>query len=192
MSMIVLASQSPRRAELLRQMGVEFRMQAAAIDETVHADERAADYVERVAIAKARAVHATSPGLPVLAADTAVVLFQTILGKPAGRDAALEMLMSLSGRTHEVLTGVALATDRSTDYRLSISRVMFRRISAAEAAAYWATGEPADKAGAYAIQGLAAAFVERIEGSYSGIVGLPLFETMQLLGTIGVRGGSQV
>ena len=190
--MIILASRSPRRADLLRQMGVEFRTQAAEIDETLHADERAADYVERVANAKAKAVQAANPGLPVLAADTAVVLHQTVLGKPRGREHAMEMLMSLSGCTHEVLTGVALATSAATDYRLSVSRVMFRRITEQEAADYWATGEPADKAGAYAIQGLAAAFIERMEGSYSGVVGLPLFETMQLLGTIGIRGSRAV
>jgi septum formation protein len=190
--MIILASQSPRRAALLEQMGIGFRIQAAQTDETVHDDERAADYVERVAIAKARTVQEANPGSRVLGADTAVVLHQTILGKPGGREQAIAMLMSLSGRTHEVLTGVALATDGSTAYRLSVSRVMFRRISEQEAEDYWATGEPADKAGGYAVQGLAAAFIERIEGSYSGIMGLPLFETMQLLGTIGNPGGPQV
>lgn len=184
--MIILASQSPRRAELLAQMGVDFRMQPAQVDETVHADERAADYVERVAIAKAQAVHAAVPDLPVLGSDTAVVLDQTILGKPRGRDDAIRMLLSLSGRPHEVLTGVAVVTNEATHYRLNVSRVYFRDISEREAAAYWATGEPTDKAGAYAVQGLAAAFIERIEGSYSGIMGLPLFETMQLLGGIGV------
>ena len=190
--MIVLASQSPRRADLLAQMGVEFRKQPAQVDETVHADERAADYVERVAIAKARAVHTDYPDLPVLGADTAVALDQTILGKPTGRDDAIRMLMALSGRPHEVLTGVALAAAGATTYRLSISRVVFRDISEQEAEAYWATGEPVDKAGGYAVQGLAAAFIERIEGSYSGIVGLPLFETMQLLGGIGVQGSLRV
>jgi len=190
--MIILASQSPRRAELLRQMGVEFRTQAAEIDETAYADERAADYVQRVAVTKAETIQRLNPDLPVLGADTAVVLHQKVLGKPAGREQAREILMSLSGRTHEVLTGVALATDGLTDYRLSVSRVMFRRITGEEASDYWATGEPADKAGAYAIQGLAAAFIERMEGSYSGIVGLPLFETMQLLGAIGVHGRRHV
>jgi septum formation protein len=186
--MIVLASQSPRRAELLEQMGVDFRAEPARVDETVHADERAADYVERVAIAKARTVHRRFPDLPVLGSDTAVVANQTILGKPGGREDAIEMLLSLSGRPHEVLTGVALATADATQYRLNVSRVIFRDISEQEASAYWTTGEPADKAGGYAVQGLAAAFIERIEGSYSGIMGLPLFETMQLLGTIGVHG----
>ena len=190
--MIILASQSPRRAELLTQMGLDFRLQPAQIDETVHADERAADYVERVATAKAQAVQLEFPGLPVLGSDTAVVRDQTILGKPAARDDAIRMLLSLSGRPHEVLTGVTLATSDATRYRLSVSRVFFRDISEQEAAAYWATGEPADKAGGYAVQGLAAAFIERIEGSYSGIMGLPLFETMQLLNGIGVRSRSGV
>lgn len=184
--MIILASQSPRRAQLLAQVGIEFRMQAAHIDESVHADERAADYVERVSIAKAEALHREFPQYPALGSDTAVVLDQQILGKPVDRDDAVRMLLALAGRTHEVLTGVAVA-DAQTHYRLSVSRVMFRDISEQEAAAYWATGEPADKAGGYAIQGLAAAFIERIEGSYSGIMGLPLFETMQILDAIGVR-----
>ena len=185
--MINLASQSPRRAELLEQVGVEFRTAPADIDETVHADERAADYVERVATAKARAVHTAHPGYPVLAADTAVVLDQAILSKPRDRDDALDMLRRLSGRTHEVLTGVAVQA-AGLAYRLNVSRVSFRELSEREAAAYWATGEPSDKAGAYAVQGLAAVFIERIEGSYSGIMGLPLFETMQLLNAVGVHG----
>jgi len=184
--MIILASQSPRRAELLAQMGIDFHMQPAQIDETVHADERAADYVERVAIAKAQTVHAAFPDLAVLGSDTVVVLDQDILGKPRDRDDAIRMLLSLSGRPHDVLTGVAVATSEATRYRLNVSRVFFRDINKQEAAAYWTTGEPADKAGGYAVQGLAAAFIERIEGSYSGIMGLPLFEAMQLLGEIGV------
>jgi len=191
--MIILASQSPRRAELLSQMDIDFRMEPAQVDETVHADERAADYVERVALAKAEVVHHRFPEFPVLGSDTAVVFNQTILGKPRDRQDAIAMLLSLSGRPHEVLTGVALTTaDDATQYRLSVSRVIFRDISEQEADAYWTTGEPADKAGGYAVQGLAAAFIERIEGSYSGIMGLPLFETMQLLGTIGVHGRRHV
>jgi len=125
--------------------------------------------------------------LPVLAADTAVVIDGRILGKPDHRADALAMLAQLSGRTHEVLSGVALLADKPA-YRLSISRVSFRPISPGEAAAYWTTGEPADKAGAYAVQGLAAAFIERIEGSYSGIMGLPLFETLEMLRGAGLRG----
>ena len=132
--MIILASQSPRRAELLDQVGVEFRMEPAQVDETVHADERAADYVERVALAKAQAVQRRFPELPVLGADTAVVLNQSILGKPSDRQDAIDMLLSLSGRPHDVLTGVALATTATTLYRLDVSRVTFRAISEQEAA----------------------------------------------------------
>lgn len=183
--MIILASQSPRRAELLEQVGIDFRAAPADIDEFIHDDERAADFVERIAIAKAQAVRRQFPGQAVLGSDTAVVIDQTILGKPRDRDDAVGMLLTLSGRTHEVLTGVAVVSDR-TRYALNVSRVSFRSVSEAEAAAYWATGEPADKAGGYAVQGLAAAFIERIEGSYSGIMGLPLFETLQLLEQIGV------
>ncbi|MCG6966619.1 MAG: Maf family nucleotide pyrophosphatase [Chromatiaceae bacterium] len=184
--MIVLASQSPRRAELLTQVGIDFRVAPADIDESVGADERAADYVERIAVAKARAVHRKFQNHAVLGADTAVVLDQRILGKPADRDDGIRMLLALAGRTHEVLTGVAVVAER-VHYRLSLSRVSFRDLDRHEAESYWATGEPADKAGGYAIQGLAAAFVERIEGSYSGIMGLPLFETLELLKQIGIR-----
>ncbi|MGD8957368.1 MAG: Maf family protein [Chromatiaceae bacterium] len=184
--MIILASQSPRRAELLTQIGIEFRVVATAIDESVHPDERAADYVERVAIAKAKRVHDEFPDCPVLGSDTAVVIDHTLLGKPRDREQGIDMLLRLSGRTHEVLTGVAVVAEQ-VHYRLNLSRVTLRNISPQEAAAYWATGEPADKAGGYAIQGLAAVFVERIEGSYSGIMGLPLFETMQILAAIGVQ-----
>ena len=183
--MSILASPSPRRADLLEQVGIDFRAAPADIDEFIHDDERAADFVERIAIAKAQAVRRQFPGQAVLGSDTAVVIDQTILGKPRDRDDAVGMLLTLSGRTHEVLTGVAVVSDR-TRYALNVSRVSFRSVSEAEAAAYWATGEPADKAGGYAVQGLAAAFIERIEGSYSGIMGLPLFETLQLLEQIGV------
>ena len=189
--MIVLASQSPRRAELLRQVGIDFRAVPVDVEERVLAREGAADYVERVALAKARAARASHPELAVLGADTAVVLGHRVLGKPRDRADAIEMLLALSGQTHEVLTGVAVVSD-TTRYALNISRVSFREFSAAEADAYWATGEPADKAGAYAVQGLAAAFIERIEGSYSGIMGLPLFETVNLLKEIGITGRLRV
>jgi len=184
--MIILASQSPRRAELLRQVGVDFEIRVADVDEQVHAGEAASDYVRRVAMAKAEAVRRLAAGRPVLAADTAVVVEGRILGKPRDRADALSMLEQLSGRSHEVLSGVALLAD-DANYRLNTSRVTFRTVSAQEADAYWATGEPADKAGAYAVQGLAAAFIERIEGSYSGIMGLPLFETLEMLQAAGLR-----
>ncbi len=185
--MLILASQSPRRAELLRQVGIDFRIEPAAIDEHQQPGESAEDYVHRMACAKAAAVHNRYADSPVLGADTAVVLGDRILGKPRDRNDAVAMLLALSGNTHRVLTGVALVT-HATDYRLSTSRVRFRAIEPAEATAYWETGEPVDKAGGYAIQGIAAAFIEHIEGSYSGIMGLPLFETLQMLQVIGVRG----
>jgi septum formation protein len=185
--MIVLASQSPRRAELLAQLGVTFRQTPAAVDETPAPGETPADYVERMALAKARAV--ADPYAAVLGSDTAVVVNGQIFGKPADRDDALAMLAALSGRDHDVLTGVAVVMRDRSLYRLSSSRVRFRPVDAAEAAAYWDTGEPRDKAGGYAIQGLGAVFVERIDGSYSGIMGLPLFETAELLRLAGIRCG---
>jgi septum formation protein len=135
--------------------------------------------------AKARAGRTQRPDRPVLGADTAVVVDDTILGKPAGRDDAIAMLGRLSGREHRVLTAVALAGERD-ESRLSVSHVRFRPVDAAEAAAYWDTGEPADKAGGYAVQGLGALFVESLSGSYSGVMGLPLFETGELLRRAGI------
>lgn len=189
--MIILASQSPRRAALLEQVGIPFRAEPADIDESMLGGEGAADFVERIAIAKAQAVRARHPDRPVLGSDTAVVLDHRVFGKPRDRDEATEMLLTLSGRSHEVLTGVALV-DGSVRYALNVSRVRFRAIDEQEAHAYWDSGEPADKAGGYAVQGLAAAFIERIEGSYSGIMGLPLFETVKLLKQIGVNPGFHV
>jgi septum formation protein len=180
-SRICLASASPRRRELLSQIGVPHIVRPAHIDETLRADESARDYVVRLAREKAQAVCAQDATLPVLGADTAVVLDGTIFGKPSGRDDAVDMLMRLSGRTHEVLTAVALATRDALAERLSVSRVTFRTLTREECDAYWDTGEPHDKAGAYAIQGRGAVFVERLEGSFSGVMGLPLFETAQLL-----------
>lgn len=184
--MIILASQSPRRAELLRQVGIAFETRPASVDERPREGESAAAYVERIARAKAAA--GADGGRPVLGADTAVVCADRIMGKPADRGQAVEMLLALSGREHQVLTGIALSAGVTT-YRLSRSRVWFRDIERAEAEAYWATGEPRDKAGGYAIQGVAAAFVIRIEGSYSGIMGLPLYETVEMLRAAGIRWG---
>lgn len=182
---IYLASASPRRAELLRQLGVEFRVRPADLDESVSPGEAPADYVARTAAEKAHAVsHALSEaerGAAVLGADTIVVRNQQILGKPAGPDAALTMLERLSGTTHEVLSAVTVTDGIKTQSRLSASKVRFRATTPAERAAYCATAEPLDKAGAYGIQGLAAAFIERLEGSYSAVMGLPLFETAELL-----------
>lgn len=183
---IRLASASPRRRELLTQIGVPHVVTAAHIDESVHPAEPARDYVKRMARSKALAIWMRDPSLPVLAADTSVVLGGVIYGKPADKADALRMLSELSGRTHEVLTAVALATTSGVAVRLSESRVGFRTVSAAEAVEYWETGEPRDKAGAYAIQGRAAVFIEALSGSYSGVMGLPLFETAELLSAAGV------
>jgi septum formation protein len=186
---IYLASGSPRRRELLLQIGVSFRVIPADLDETALQAEAAAAYVSRLAEAKALAGWQRSRGLeqaPVLAADTAVVLDGKILGKPKDRDDAMRMLRELSGRTHEVLTAVALRTAAGSEVKLSRSCVAFRSIDAAEARDYWDSGEPRDKAGAYAIQGYAAIFIADLKGSYSGVMGLPLFETAQLLETAGV------
>ena len=200
---IYLASSSPRRRELLDQLGVRFAVVAQDVPEHTVSGETPEAYVQRLALEKARAgwrCLSVDARRPVLGADTAVVVDNTVLGKPADREEALAMLAMLSGRAHRVLSAVAVV-DASTDggelrqrlgqyrtsVRLSESRVWFRRIGERERAAYWASGEPVDKAGAYAIQGLGAMFVERLEGSYSGVMGLPLFETAELLRACGVQ-----
>ncbi len=188
MSPLLLASQSPRRRELLDQIGVAYRVVAVAVDETRHPREAPAVYVERLARAKAVAGLAAGGG-PALGADTVVVLDDDVLGKPVDRADGVAMLTRLSGRRHDVLTAVALATADHVACRLSVSHVTFRTLASTEIAAYWATGEPADKAGAYAIQGRAALFVTRLEGSYSGVMGLPLFETGELLRVAGREAG---
>jgi septum formation protein len=151
------------------------------VDETPRPDEAPEHYVKRLALNKARAGLAGRRGNLVLGADTAVVLDGRILGKPRGRGDALAMLLALAGREHRVLSGVAVVGDSFEGYRLCDSRVSFRTISADEAAAYWDSGEPVDKAGGYAVQGRGAVFVSHLSGSYSGVMGLPLFETAQLL-----------
>ncbi|MCC6074719.1 Maf family protein [Pseudomonas sp. GCM10022188] len=201
MKSLHLASASPRRRELLQQIGVPHRLVSAPIDESVLPGEAPAAYVERLARAKAAAglaalggsAAAAAHGAPcgssepcVLGADTAVVLDGRILGKPADRADGLAMLAALSGRSHEVLTAVAVCDGDRCAARVVSSRVHFRTLSAAEREAYWATGEPQDKAGGYAIQGLAAIFVEHLAGSYSAVVGLPLAETAELLGGFGI------
>jgi septum formation protein len=183
---LCLASMSPRRRELLHQIGVSHSVRAPHIDEAVLAGEAAADYVVRMARTKALAGGAPGHDLPVLAADTIVVIDQLILGKPAGAAEAVAMLERLSGRTHEVLTAVALASGAGVAQRLSISQVRLRHLSRAECIAYWHSGEPRDKAGAYAVQGRGALFIEHLSGSYSGVMGLPLYETGQLLAEAGV------
>lgn len=186
---IYLASQSPRRAELLRQLSVRFEVVNAAVDESVQHGESPDQYVLRVARGKAEAALATlsgKPNRPVLAADTAVTLDGHILGKPQDRADGLAMLARLSGRTHQVLSGLAVWTPYGLRQALSTSTVKFRTITPEEAVVYWDSGESADKAGAYAIQGRGAVFIERLKGSYSGVVGLPLYETAQLLTQAGI------
>jgi septum formation protein len=185
---VYLASASPRRGELLRQIGVAFTVRAAAIVEAQLPGELPEAYVVRLAAAKAEAVWAATAGSqPVLGADTAVVVDGAILGKPEGAAEASAMLERLSGRTHRVLTAVAVRHAGGLESRLSDSEVRFRATTAAERLAYCATGEPFDKAGGYGIQGYAAVFVEELRGSYSGVVGLPLFETAALLTRCGIR-----
>jgi septum formation protein len=183
---LCLASASPRRRELLAQIGVAHVVAGADIDETVLSGEPPRAYVMRLARAKALAVKRAGQQLPILAADTTVVADGNIFGKPRDQSHALYMLGTLAGRAHEVLTAVALADARGVTERLSSSTVRFRKISPEECAAYWATGEPRDKAGGYAIQGLGAIFVESLSGSYSGVMGLPLFETGELLQAAGI------
>jgi septum formation protein len=181
---VYLASGSPRRRELLRQLGVEFRVLNTVVDEGLRPGEPAQDYVLRLAAAKALAGwQQLSPQVraPVLGADTTVVLGEQVLGKPVDRQDAIRMLECLSGATHTVLTGIALKDGRDLRLRCSRSEVTFRMIDTAEAGAYWDTGEPRDKAGGYAIQGFGAGFVRHLSGSFSGVMGLPLFETAELL-----------
>ncbi len=184
---LCLASASPRRRELLAQIGVAHITAAANIDEAVLAGEAAVDYVLRMARAKAQAVRGQAGALPVLGADTIVVLDGVLCGKPGSAADGLAMLARLSGRTHTVLTAVVLAAaGAAPDSRLSTSEVTFRALSHAECLAYWESGEPRDKAGAYAVQGRAAVFIERLNGSYSGVMGLPLFETAELMRAAGM------
>lgn len=189
MAMLYLASGSPRRRELLAQIGVPHVTLVASIDETARPGESASTYVERLAREKALVGLATLDDprdACVLGADTAVVLDGCILGKPADREDALSTLARLSGREHEVLTAIALASAGRCESRVVTSRVRFRPISPSEIDAYWSSGEPADKAGSYAIQGLGAVFVSRVEGSYSAVVGLPLLETAEMLAEFGI------
>ena len=186
--MIILASGSPRRQALLRQIGVRFRQQVADVDETPLDNESAQDYVVRLAVAKACAVRQQSGAdkAPVLGADTAVVVDGRLLGKPADLAHARDMLQLLSGRRHQVLSAVALVQDRQA-VAASVSNVWFRALSEKDIEDYWKTGEPRDKAGAYGIQGIGAIFIERLEGSYSGVMGLPLYETARLLQDFGIQ-----
>lgn len=189
--MIYLASSSPRRAQLLRQVGVEFTAHPAGIDETRAAGETPVDYVRRMAKTKAQAaareISAFCADFRVLAADTIIALDGDIIGKPADPADCRCILEKLSARQHQVLTAVALATPDGLALRLNESRVRFRALLASEIEAYCGCDEPFDKAGAYAIQGKAAMFVEHLEGSYSSVMGLPLLETADLLRDTGLE-----
>lgn len=189
---IYLASRSPRRAELLQQIGLNFVVLPSDIDETPLLNELSHEYVVRLAAEKAQACFAKlqldqANLYPVLAADTTVSVDGRILGKPQDDDDAFQMLSSLAGRWHEVHTGIAVATINGVKTAISTTRVEMPRLSDEKILAYVATGEPRDKAGAYGIQGLASTMIRRIEGSYSGVMGLPIYETTMLLEQAGVR-----
>ncbi|MEZ0231944.1 MAG: nucleoside triphosphate pyrophosphatase [Methylophilaceae bacterium] len=189
---IYLASRSPRRAELLQQMGIDFEVLPSDIDEAVAANESPAEYVLRLAKHKAQAcvtymeVHGL-PILPILAADTTVAVDHLILGKPVDDKDAADMLRMMSGRCHEVHTAIAVINKGVVETALSTTLVEMSGLSEALIHAYVASGEPRDKAGAYGIQGLASTFIKRIDGSYSGVMGLPFFETAALLKNVGVH-----
>ncbi len=180
---LLLASGSPRRLQLLRQLGLEPEVLAADIDESQAVNEGWQAYVVRMAIEKAKAGSKQSGALVTLGADTCVIVDEQVLGKPKSEDDAMRMLLTLSGRQHQVATAVAVVTaSGESSEALNISNVSFAQIPEKFIRAYIASGEPMDKAGAYAVQGKIAAYIERLDGSYSGVMGLPLFETAQLLG----------
>jgi septum formation protein len=188
--MLYLASKSPRRAQLLDQLGLRPRLLDVSVPEQRGAAEPASDYVCRVAGDKALAglqSLAAEPGAVVLGADTEVVLDDHVFGKPTDAASAAAMLRRLSGRSHRVLSAVHCVADGRAEQRLQVSEVRFAELDEATIAAYVATGEPFGKAGGYAIQGCAAAFIEHLSGSYSGVMGLPLFETSRLLAAFGIR-----
>ena len=179
---IILASSSPRRTELLNQLALEFKVIPADIDESIHEGEVVTDYVHRMAFEKGRVVRQQcQPSDLIISADTAVSIDQQILGKPESEENGIQMLATLSGCVHTVLTAVVVSQSEYLGYSMSKSMVTFRTISQEEIKHYWQTGEPQDKAGAYAIQGLGAMFVKNLQGSFSGVMGLPLYETAQLL-----------
>ncbi len=188
MTHIILASNSPRRKELLDQIGVQYQVYPVDLDERPLTGEAPLNYVERIAAEKsALAQSRIQTNVPILAADTSVVLEGRIFGKPEYQAEAVEMLQQLSGKTHQVYSALSLRSMDQHWQALSITEVTFRSLSRKEIETYWHTGEPHDKAGGYAIQGLASIFVTAINGSYSGVMGLPLFETAQLLENIGIQ-----
>ena len=183
---IYLALQSPRRRELLEQIGVRFDLLPVDAEECRQQEETAKDYVKRLSLDKALAGAKIASDRPVLGADTIVVLGSEVLEKPISEEDSVAMLLAFSGVTHQVMTAVSVVYGNQQMTRLSTTSVSFRHISEVEARRYWQSGEPQDKAGGYGIQGLGAVFVERIEGSYSGVVGLPLFGTADRLLTFGM------
>ena len=184
---IILASASPRRKELLDQIKVTYKVHPVDLDETPLPNEMPLDYVQRLAAEKSAACTAQlKTEIPVLAADTAVILGDVIMGKPKDQADALAMLTQLSGKTHQVYSAISLR-GREHSQAVSITEVTFRRLTEREILDYWHSGEPVDKAGSYAIQGMGGVFVESIKGSFSGVVGLPLFETAQLLSKQGIE-----
>ena len=184
MAHIILASSSPRRRELLAQLGLEFDILSPDIDESVQAGESVAAYVERLARAKADAVAMQYPEAIIIAADTSLGVDAEILGKPESKQHAFAMWRRISGRQHDVYSGVCVLS-KNEKYSIVVrTQVHFQALSLDDMECYWATGEPIGKAGAYAIQGIAARYIPKIEGSYSNVVGLPLYETVQLLQTV--------
>lgn len=194
---IYLASQSPRRRTLIEQLGIPYQSISVEVDEREHAGELPADFVARLACEKAQAGWqlVAEQGIPVLGADTCIVLDQQIVGKPTSREQGIDLLKRYSGKSHQVVTGVAMVGPDEgmsgapivQQVRVSTSLVTFRVVTDRECEQYWQTGEPEGKAGGYAIQGKAAAFIEKIEGSYSGVMGLPLFEFSELIGGFGIQ-----
>ena len=184
---LILASQSPRRAELLGRLGLEFEIRPADIDETYIDHEMPADHAERLAREKAIAISRVAPDALVIGSDTIVLLDSDVLGKPRDRDEAVRMLMRLSGRDHEVYTAVAVARGDRMESAMERVRVRFRRLDRSECEAYVDTGEPMDKAGAYGIQGYGSSLVESIDGDYFAVMGLPVVRTLELIRRHGWR-----
>ncbi|SPL70389.1 Maf family nucleotide pyrophosphatase [Acinetobacter stercoris] len=186
MAHLILASSSPRRRELLEQLGLEFEIHSPDIDESIQNNETAQDYVQRLAFQKAYAILKNYPDAIVIAADTSVAIDDKIIGKPESKQHAFDIWQKISGRMHDVVTGVCVATRHQNVQSVVRTSVEFQHLSLIDMENYWATGEPLGKAGAYAIQGIAAQYIPRIEGSYSNVVGLPLHETVQLLKAVKV------
>jgi nucleoside triphosphate pyrophosphatase len=184
---LILASSSPRRRELLDQIQVSYKVLPVNIDESQLPGETAEQFVKRLATEKAEAAYRQNPHCIALGSDTIMVIGSSILGKPENKAHGIEILSLLSGNTHQVMTAVAVHSSEYKACAMSVSEVEFAALTGQQIEAYWETGEPEDKAGAYGVQGIAAQFIKKISGSYSGIMGLPLFETAQLLEKSGIK-----